>query len=56
MEVDEVASSVLTNTPSSVSVSLHPLVVMNISDHFTRVVQQQNSTTTTPLGMLLGAF
>ena len=48
MEVEEAGSSdggnsVLTNVPSSVSVSLHPLVVMNISDHFTRVAQQQQS-------------
>ena len=48
MEVDPPATassseSVLTSTPGSVSVSLHPLVIMNISDHFTRVrVQQQD--------------
>lgn len=52
MEVDEGApSSVLTNTPSSVSVSLHPLVVMNISDHFTRVRVQQEEPTTTHKGV-----
>ena len=28
-------------TPGSVSVQLHPLVVMNISDHWTRVRAQQ---------------
>lgn len=48
MEVDE--SSVLTSTPSSVSVSLHPLVVMNISDHFTRVRMQQEDPATPPKG------
>jgi COP9 signalosome complex subunit 6 len=26
----------------SVSVSLHPLVVMNVSDHYTRVKVQEN--------------
>lgn len=49
MEVDE--SSVLTSTPSSVSVSLHPLVVMNISDHFTRVRMQQEDPATPPKGV-----
>ena len=35
----------------SVNVSLHPLVIMNISDHFTRVrVQQQEETV--PVGAL----
>ena len=29
------------STTGSVSVSLHPLVIMNISDHFTRVRVQQ---------------
>jgi hypothetical protein len=54
MEVDEgVSSSVLTDTPSSVSVSLHPLVVMNISDHFTRIRVQEGSTGTPPKGQLL---
>ncbi len=52
MEVDEGASSsVLTSTPSSVSVSLHPLVVMNISDHFTRVRMQQEDSTKPPRGV-----
>lgn len=55
MEVDQSApSSVLTNTPSSVSVSLHPLVVMNISDHFTRIrVQQGEDSSTGPAGTTL---
>ncbi len=42
--------SVLTTTPSSVSVSLHPLVVMNISDHFTRVRMQQQDPSSPPRG------
>jgi len=43
MEVDEqkTTSSVLTVLAGSVNVSLHPLVIMNISDHFTRVSMQQ---------------
>ena len=45
MEVDQqkAGSSVLTSVAGSVSVSLHPLVIMNISDHFTRVTMQQES-------------
>ena len=45
MEVDQrkAGSSVLTSMAGSVSVSLHPLVIMNISDHFTRVTMQQES-------------
>ena len=50
MEVDE-GCSVLTATPSSVSVSLHPLVVMNISDHFTRVRMQQQDPSSPPRGV-----
>ena len=50
MEVDQPSgASVLTSTPGSVSVSLHPLVVMNLSDHFTRVRMQEN-TTSVPKG------
>lgn len=52
MEVDEaLPSSVLTSTPSSVSVSLHPLVVMNISDHFTRLRMQQQDSSGPPKSM-----
>ena len=37
----------------SVNVSLHPLVIMNISDHFTRVrMQQQQGEGRSPLGGL----
>lgn len=54
MEVDEnVPSTVLTDTPSSVSVSLHPLVVMNISDHFTRIRVQEGDVGTPPKGEIL---
>ena len=56
MEVEQVAgtssasSTVLTSTTGSVSVSLHPLVVMNISDQLTRVRMQQEDTTMVPKG------
>ena len=56
MEVDQPGTSsasnvVLTSTTGSVSVSLHPLVVMNISDQFTRVRMQQEDTTMAPKGL-----
>lgn len=43
MEVDAVKSNVMasTGTSGSVSVSLHPLVIMNISEHWTRVRAQE---------------
>lgn len=54
MEVDDqdepALRSVLTDTPSSVSVSLHPLVVMNISDHFTRLRVQEEDQGRPPPG------
>ena len=36
----------------SVNISLHPLVIMNISDHFTRVRMQQEEETGLPTGAL----
>lgn len=39
----EAASSVLTSAAGSVDVSLHPLVIMNISDHCTRARVEQKS-------------
>ena len=55
MEVDQPGSSgssgsnaVLATASGSVSVSLHPLVIMNISDHFTRVRMQQEDATAAP--------
>ena len=55
MEVDQPgtsgasgSSTVLATSTGSVSVSLHPLVVMNISDHFTRVRMQQEDAATAP--------
>ena len=56
MEVDQPSTSstnaassvVLASSSGSVSVSLHPLVIMNMSDHFTRVRMQQEDATTPP--------
>ena len=46
MEVDGNKSVVIENTgPGSVSVSLHPLVIMNISEHWTRVRAQEAKST-----------
>ena len=56
MEVDQAAgtssasNTVLTSSTGSVSVSLHPLVIMNISDQLTRVRMQQEDTTRVPQG------
>lgn len=55
MEVEEQGEvSYVTSGGSggSVSVSLHPLVIMNISDHFTRVRVQQQDEGRMPLGAL----
>lgn len=54
MEVEEGEASYVTSGGSggSVSVSLHPLVIMNISDHFTRVRVQQQDEGRVPLGAL----
>jgi len=43
MEVDTGKSSVMASacTSGSVSISLHPLVIMNISEHWTRVRAQE---------------
>ena len=40
---------VLGSGSSSLSVSLHPLVIMNISDHYTRVKVQQGDSHPGPL-------
>ena len=54
MEVEEGEVSYVTSGGSggSVSVSLHPLVIMNISDHFTRVRVQQQDEGRVPSGAL----
>lgn len=47
MEVDGSGGGVMASTscPGSVSVSLHPLVIMNISEHWTRVRAQEGKPT-----------
>ena len=55
MEVEEQGEATyvtLGGSGGSVSVSLHPLVIMNISDHFTRVRVQQQDEARVPLGAL----
>ena len=55
MEVEEQGEAscvVSAGSTGSVSVSLHPLVIMNISDHFTRVRVQQQDEGKPPLGAL----
>ena len=49
METDEkesTTSRAVTGTSGSVNVSLHPLVIMNISDHYTRARVQGEGTVT----------
>ena len=41
MDVDRPSVMASAGTAGSVSVSLHPLVVMNISEHWTRVRAQE---------------
>lgn len=54
MEVDEVQDNVMaTNVTGSVSVSLHPLVILNISEHWTRLTAQVGDSVPT-LGALIG--
>jgi COP9 signalosome complex subunit 6 len=47
MDVDAPQGSVMASTSASgsVSVSLHPLVIMNISEHWTRVRAQEGKPT-----------
>ena len=55
MEVEEQGeASYVTSGGSggSMNVSLHPLVIMNISDHFTRVRVQQRDQSGSPVGAL----
>ncbi|GAB6018555.1 COP9 signalosome complex subunit 6 [Chamberlinius hualienensis] len=55
MEVDEDTKSVMASsvTVGSVSVSLHPLVIMNISEHWTRIRAQEGKPSQV-LGALIG--
>ena len=38
-----VNNSLISKTPASVTVALHPLVILNVSDHFTRIRAQGSS-------------
>ncbi|XP_035221410.1 COP9 signalosome complex subunit 6-like [Stegodyphus dumicola] len=55
MEIDEAPRNVLaaSGTTGSVSVSLHPLVIMNVSEHWTRV-RAQEGTAQQVVGALIG--
>jgi len=54
MEVDEPQNNVLaTNVTGSVSISLHPLVILNISEHWTRLTAQVGSSVPS-IGALIG--
>lgn len=54
MEVDNVKSSVMASgTTGSVAIALHPLVIMNISEHWTRVRAQEGRPVQV-LGALIG--
>lgn len=53
MEVDQAkgeGSKVVISAAGSVAVLLHPLVIMNVSDHFTRVRVQQGDPASPPRG------
>ncbi|KAH8853359.1 COP9 signalosome complex subunit 6 [Schistosoma japonicum] len=55
MDVDSnVDVSNVTSGPGSASVLLHPLVILNISEHWTRNKVKENSTAVTVYGALLG--
>ena len=45
METED-KSRVVSSSSGSVSISLHPLVIMNISDHFTRLRMQGGGNST----------
>lgn len=54
MEIDEVTKeNFISNVPSSSSISLHPLVILNISEHWTRLSAQGNKSNPT-IGALIG--
>lgn len=55
MDVDQVVDNVLaTNVTASVSISLHPLVILNISEHWTRITAQVGGHSVPTLGALIG--
>ncbi|KAH7914473.1 maintenance of mitochondrial structure and function-domain-containing protein [Hygrophoropsis aurantiaca] len=54
MDTDELSVVLPSSTTSGLSLSLHPLPILNISDHLTRLRLQTNSTLPFVLGALLG--
>ena len=38
--IPPVSNSLISKNPASVTVALHPLVILNVSDHFTRIRAQ----------------
>ena len=58
MEVDTNRQGVMasTGTSGSVSISLHPLVIMNISEHWTRVRSQEGKAKQGNIGMSDGSL
>lgn len=55
MDVDQVLDNVLaTNVTASVSISLHPLVILNMSEHWTRITAQVGGHSVPALGALIG--
>ncbi|KAI0067950.1 COP9 signalosome subunit 6 [Artomyces pyxidatus] len=54
METDELPVVLPSSTVSSLSLSLHPLPILNISEHLTRLRLQTNTTIPFVLGALLG--
>ncbi|EAU93403.2 COP9 signalosome subunit 6 [Coprinopsis cinerea okayama7 len=54
METDEPSVVLSSTTSSGLSVSLHPLPILNVSEHLTRLKLQKNDTNPFVLGALLG--
>lgn len=54
METDEISVVLSSSTTSGLSLSLHPLPILNISEHLTRLKLQTNSALPFVLGALLG--
>jgi len=54
MDTDEVSVVLPSTTTSGLSLALHPLPILNISEHLTRLKLQQNNPSPFVLGALLG--
>lgn len=56
MEVDNDSASAMApaGTPGSVTIALHPLVIMNISEHWTRIRAQNDGKPQQVIGALIG--